>query len=96
MIKTVSVFAQVISMINRKKFAISVAQLEAEKGFNRLSGYRELPTLVQNLSNDTYYRSLEEFRHRRPEELADFASAALRAAPSASQMRNQPLTKSKI
>ncbi len=74
---------------------VATGLLEAEKGFNRLSGYRDLPALAQNLSNDTYYRSLEEFGHRLPEALADLVSAALRAAPSAPQIPNQPLTRSK-
>ena len=74
---------------------LATGLLEAEKGFNKLSGYRDLPALAESLSNDTYYRSLERFGRLLPAELADFASAALRAAPSASQMQNQPLTKIK-
>ena len=75
---------------------LSTGLLEAEKGFNRLSGYRSLPVLVENLSDDTYYRSLKNLQLQLPEELADLASATLRAAPCTSQMLNQPLTKDKI
>ncbi len=71
---------------------LATGLLEAEKGFNRLSGYRDLPSLIRNLSNDTYRRSLEEFGHQLPEDLADLASASLRAAPSAPQMPNLSLT----
>lgn len=74
---------------------LATGLLEAEKGFKRLSGYRDLPKLIQNLGNDTYRRSLEEFGHRLPEELADLASASLRASPSAPQMPNLSLTSDK-
>ena len=65
---------------------------EAEKGFNRLSGYRDLPLLAKRLGDGTYYDSLAKFREKLPVKLRDLASAALQAAPSATQMQDQTLT----
>ena len=46
MIRSVSVFAQLISMINRKKFAISVAELEAEKSSKGFRSWEQLVCML--------------------------------------------------
>jgi hypothetical protein len=46
MIKTASIFAQVLSVINRRKFSLSVSELEAEKGEKGFRCWQQLVCML--------------------------------------------------